>query len=298
MFESIKDDFTHVWTKPNNAVAQIILINAIVFVITGLMFLFGMGDVIRLWFGLPSNLAVLPGKFWTILTYMFVHDGLGHVFWNMLAFYWFGKIIQEFLGSNKVISLFVMGGLIGALFYVLAYNMIPSFSEAALIGNMVGASAGVFAVVVGSAVFMPNYTMYLLLIGPVKIKYIALVYVFLFIIGTRGANAGGEFAHLGGAFAGWLYISQIKKGSDIGSWVIGSLNFIKSIFKPSPKIKVTHRSTPRQKSRVKATKSTKSNRPDSASQEEIDAILDKISHSGYESLSKDEKQKLFNASSK
>jgi len=295
MLESIKDDFTHVWTKPNNAVAQIILINVIVFVITGLMFLFGAGNFIRPWFGLPSNLAVLPGKFWTIFTYMFVHDGLGHVFWNMLAFYWFGKIIQEFLGSNKVISLFIIGGLIGAVTYVLAYNAIPAFSEAAQIGNMVGASAGVFAVVVGSAVFMPNYTLHLIFLGPVKIKYIALVYVFLFIIGTRGANAGGEFAHLGGAFAGWLYISQIKKGSDIGSWVIGSLNFVKSIFKSSPKIKVTHRSEPRRKTKSTASKST---HPDGASQDEIDAILDKISHSGYESLSKEEKQKLFNASSK
>ena len=241
---------------------------------------------------MPANLAVLPGKIWTIVTYMFVHDGLGHVFWNMLAFYWFGKIIQEFLGSNKVISLFVMGGLIGALAYILAYNMFPAFDEAALKSNLVGASAGVFAVVVGSAVFMPNYTLYLILIGPVKIKYIALVYMFLFVIGTRGANAGGEFAHLGGAAAGWLYISQIKRGSDIGAWVIGVLDFFKALFKPPPKIKVSHRQAPR-KSKTKASKST---RPDGTSQDEIDAILDKISHSGYESLSKEEKQKLFNAS--
>lgn len=289
MFDSIKDDFTHVWTKPNNGVAQIILINAIVFVITGLMFFFGLDS--RVWFGLPANLAVLPSKIWTIVTYMFVHDGLGHVFWNMLAFYWFGKIIQEFLGSKKVISLFVIGGLIGALAYILAYNLFPAFDEAALKSNLVGASAGVFAVVVGSAVFMPNYTLNLLLVGPVKIKYIALVYVFLFIIGTRGANAGGEFAHLGGAAAGWLYISQIKRGSDIGAWVISVLDFFKALFKPSPKIKVSHRSKARKKQTV-----SKATRADGASQDEIDSILDKISHSGYESLSKEEKQKLFNAS--
>ncbi|MCP4457485.1 MAG: rhomboid family intramembrane serine protease [Cytophagales bacterium] len=292
MFESIKDDFTHVWTKPNNAVAQIILINAIVFVITALI-TFITEFSVRSWLGLPSNLTILPGKIWTIFTYMFVHDGLGHIFWNMLAFYWFGKIIQEFLGSNKVISLFVIGGLFGALFYLLAYNMFPAFSEAAQIGNLVGASAGVFAVVVGSAVFMPNYTLYLLLVGPVKIKYIALVYVFLFIIGTRGMNAGGEFAHLGGAAAGWLYISQIKRGSDIGAWVISVLDFFKALFSPQPKIKVTHRSKSRKKEKVKVSGSIRS---DGTSQDEIDAILDKISHSGYESLSKDEKQKLFNAS--
>lgn len=295
MFESIKDDFTHVWTKPNNAVAQIILINALVFVITGLMFLFGLGDSIRPWFGLPSNLALLSGKIWTFFTYMFVHDGLSHVLWNMLAFYWFGKIIQEFLGSKKVINLFVMGGLIGAVTYILAYNMIPAYSEWVSTGNLVGASAGVFAVVVGSAVFMPNYTLYFLLIGPVKIKYIALVYVFLFIIGTRGVNAGGEFAHLGGAAAGWLYISQIKKGSDIGAWIISVLGFFKALFAPHPKIKVTHRSESRKRAKSTAKKTVST---DGTSQDEIDAILDKISHSGYESLSKEEKQKLFNASGK
>lgn len=295
MLESIKDDFTHVWTKSNNAVAQIILINVIVFVITGLMIILGLGDSIRPWLGLPSNLFILPSKFWTIITYMFVHDGFGHIFWNMIIFYLFGRIIQEFLGSNKVISLYVVGGLIGALSALIAYNSLPIFSEVAQYATLVGASASVFAMVVGAAVFMPNYTVYLMFIGPVKIKYVALVVIFLFLIGTRGGNAGGEFAHLGGAFAGWLYISQIKKGSDIGAWVIGSLNFVKSIFKPTAKIKVTHRSEPRRKEKVTASKST---RPDGTSQDEIDAILDKISHSGYESLNKEEKQKLFNASSK
>lgn len=292
MYGSIKDDFKYVWTKPNNAVAQIILINVIVFVVTGLLFLFGFDSFSRDWFGLPARVDLIVSKIWTIVTYMFVHDGFRHILWNMLILYWFGKLIQEFLGSAKVIGLYVMGGLTGAVAYILAYNLLPGFEEYLEVANLVGASAGVFAIVIGAAVFMPNYTMFLMFIGPVKIKYIALVVVFLFLLGTRGANAGGEFAHLGGALMGWIYTMQVRKGNDPGAWVISSLNFIRSLFKPQPKIKVTHRS----ESKSSSSKSAKGKRADGTTQEEIDAILDKISQNGYESLSKEEKQKLFNAS--
>lgn len=292
---SIQDDFRSVWNKPNNAVAQIIVINVIVFVITGFMFIFGMSEYVRPWLGATSNLEVLPTRIWTIVTYMFVHDGFFHILFNMLWLYWFGKLIQEFLGSGKVIGLYVTGGLVGALFFVIAYNVMPGFEEIARDATVVGASAGVTAIVIGAAVFMPNYTMYLMFIGPVKIKYIALVSVFLILMGTRSnSNVGGEFAHLGGAVMGWLYITQIKKGNDLGAWVISVLNFFKALFKPQPKIRVTHRSKPKQK--AKATSGSKATKSSNASQEEIDAILDKISQNGYESLSKDEKQKLFNAS--
>lgn len=294
MYGSIKDDFRRAWDKPNNAVAQIILINVIVFVITGILFIFGFGDTIRPWLGAPANLNVLPSRFWTIITYMFVHDGFFHILFNMLWFYWFGKLIQEFLGSQKVIGLFVMGGLAGVLAFIVGYNILPQFEGAAQVATVVGASAGVTATIIGAAVFMPNYTMYLMFIGPVKIKYIALVSIFLSLLGTRGSvNVGGEFAHLGGAAMGWLYITQVKKGNDIGAWVISTMNFFKALFKPSPKIKVTHRSERKSQSSASPAKGTRS---DGTTQEEIDAILDKISQKGYESLSKEEKQKLFNAS--
>lgn len=294
MYGSIKDDFSRAWNKPNNAVAQIILINVIVFVVTGFMVIFGYGEYIRPWLGAPANLTVLPSKFWTVITYMFVHDGFFHILFNMLWFFWFGKLIQEFLGSQKVIGLYVMGGLAGVTTYILAYNLLPQFEQAAQVATVVGASAGVTATIVGAAVFMPNYTMFLMFLGPVKIKYIALVSVFLSLLGTSGLNAGGEFAHLGGAAMGWLFMTQVRKGNDIGAWVISTMNFFKAIFKPSPKIKVSHRSTP--KSKTKSANPSKSTRSDGTSQEEIDAILDKISQRGYESLSKEEKQKLFNAS--
>ena len=291
----ILDDFKNAWNKPNNAVAQIILLNVIVFVFTGVMLIIGFGDSIRPWFGLPSSIPSLITKPWTLITHAFVHDGFMHILFNMLWFYWFARIIQEFLGSEKVIAVYTLGVIGGILAYLAAYNIIPQFQEAVNFATIVGASAGVTAAVIGAAVFYPNYTVVMIFIGPVKIKYIAMISVFLSLVGTRGSiNPGGEFAHLGGALMGWLYMSQLKKGSDIGGWVISSMQFVKSIFKPQPKIKVTHRAGNRRPSKKQAKQAGASQTP----QSEIDAILDKISESGYESLTKDEKQKLFNASKK
>ncbi len=292
----ILDDFKNAWNKPNNAVAQIILINVVVFVFTGIMLIISLGDQVRPWLGMPSNLGTLITRPWTLVTHAFVHADFLHILFNMLWFYWFGRIVQEFLGSDKVIAVFTMGVIGGIIAFIGAYNLIPQFENAAQVATIVGASAGVTAAVVGAAVYFPNYTMMLMFIGPVKIKYIALVTVFLSLIGTRGGvNVGGEFAHLGGALMGWLYMSQLKQGNDIGGWILSVVSFFKSLFKPQPKIKVTHRGGNRRPSKKENKK------PSSASstpQSEIDAILDKISERGYESLSKEEKQKLFNASKK
>lgn len=299
----IKEEFKNAWSKPNNAVVQIILINLIVFAFLNIIkvFLF-FGQVsdwyllyVRPQFAFPSSIGNALIKPWTLISYMFSHEGILHILFNMLIFYWFGRIIQEYLGSKKVISIYVLGGIAGALLYMLAYNAFPNFSNVVESSTVIGASGGVIAIVVAAAVFMPNYTVFMILIGPVKIKYIAMVLVFLSFIQSIGANAGGEIAHLGGALVGWMYISQLNKGSDIGGWVISFIQLIKSMFKPQPKIKVTHRSGNRRPTKKEAAKS-----PDSSNtpQAEIDAILDKISEKGYESLTKDEKQKLFNASKK
>jgi membrane associated rhomboid family serine protease len=301
MYGSIKDDFRNAWSRPNNAVVQLIIINVVVFALVNLLrvFLFfgqaeGIYESIRAFLALPSATSSFLIKPWTIVTYMFTHEGFFHILFNMLWLYWFGKLIQEYLGSKKVIGLYVMGGLVGGALYLLAYNLHPAFAGVLETSTLIGASAGTTALIVGAAVFMPNFTMYLMFLGPVKIKYIAAVVIFLSLIGTTGGNAGGEFAHLGGALMGWLFISQVRKGNDPGAWVISSMNFIQSLFKSEPKIKVSHRSET--KSRTTSSKSTKGTRSDGTTQEEIDAILDKISQNGYESLSKDEKQKLFNAS--
>lgn len=244
----------------------------------------------------PSRVILQP---WSLITYFFFHKGVFHILWNMLFMYWFGRLITEYLGQNKLLGLYVWGGIGGGLLYLLVYNLVPYFAPVVPNSVLLGASGGVIAIVVGAATFQPNYTIQLLLLGPVKMKYIAAFYVLTSFLQSTGSNAGGEIAHLGGALMGFLMISQLQKGNDWSKPVVSFITWVKSLFKPQPKIKVSYRSE--RKEKATATSSTKTRKKaaksnGTTSQEEIDAILDKISEKGYDALSKAEKQKLFNAS--
>ncbi len=294
----VLDEFKDAFNKPNNELIQIILINIGVFVVLKMFQVFltlgGAADI----YGLILNQVMLPSSFegfitkpWTLITYFFTHEGIIHILFNMLFLYWFGKLIVEYLGSKKLFSLYFLGGIAGGLFFILIYNILPIFQDRVTSSMMLGASAGVFAVVVGAATLIPNYTFFLLILGPIRIKYIAIFYVFLSFIQTIGNNAGGELAHLGGALIGYFYVRQIHKGNDIGIWIISARDFIKSFFVSTPKIKVSYKRSGRSANRS-------AGKTGSVEQDEIDAILDKISDSGYDSLTKEEKEKLFNASKK
>lgn len=239
---------------------------------------------------MPAALGKFVYQPWTLITYFFTHTGFFHVLFNVLFLYWFGKIISEFLGDEKVVNLYILGGIAGGLFYILIYNLIPYFNERVATSEMLGASAGVYAVVVGAATFMPNYSIPLILLGPVRIKYIAIFFVVMSYAGSVGSNAGGNLAHLAGAAVGFLFIKQLQRGNDLGRPVTQFLTFMKSFFVRQPKVKVSYRNDkPKNgRSKAKATYETK--------QDEIDAILDKISASGYDSLTREEKKKLFDAS--
>ena len=290
MANFIIEDFKNSWNKKDNGLVNIILINVIFFVsMSILQVIFTLSGLTSL-FVILLNKLMLPAELktfifqpWSLISYFFLHMNFMHILWNMLFLYWFGKIIHDNIGNNAIISLYVLGGIIGGLFYMSLYNIIPYYSERVSESLMLGASAGVFSVVVGSATLLPNYTFYLLFLGPVRIKYIALFYVLLSFLDVSGNNAGGEIAHLGGAFIGFLYIKQLQNGINMGEGIINFINYFSS----------EKRKTKRKADNV----SSESNR-DNISQDEIDKILDKISDSGYSSLSKKEKEKLFNASKK
>ncbi|MGB3848742.1 MAG: rhomboid family intramembrane serine protease [Tunicatimonas sp.] len=294
---NILDDFKNAFSRPNNGLMKIIVINLVVFL--ALLFLQVIltlsgnenwyHEVVRQ-LSLPADLTQFLYRPWTLITYFFTHEGFFHILFNMLFLYWFGMIIMEFLGSEKLVNLYVLGGLAGGVLYMLVYNVLPYFSDRVAVAQMLGASAGVYAVVVGAATFTPNYSISLILLGPVRIKYIAIFYIIVSFAGTVGPNAGGDWAHLAGAALGFVFIKQLQRGNDLGKPVTSFLTFVKSFFVQQPKVRVSHRSTTKTKSRAR-TNGTYSNR-----QEEIDAILDKISESGYDSLSREEKQKLFDAS--
>ncbi|MDH5367765.1 MAG: rhomboid family intramembrane serine protease [Cyclobacteriaceae bacterium] len=304
---SISEEFKNAFGKSNNSHIQLILINVIVFVMFGVLFVFSnwtstlspIYDFLYDQFSIPATSTEFITRPWTVITYMFMHGGLMHILFNMLWFYYFGRLIIEYLGSDKLISIYILGGLAGGALYLFMYNVIPFYQERSLGTEMVGASAAVDAIVVAAAVLLPNYAIHLLFFGPVKLKYIAIFSVGMSFLGMTGGNAGGNIAHLGGAAIGYFYIRQLNSGTDIGRWINVTLTFIKSFFVSQPKMKVhsnKRNTTKKTSSASKSSKATKSSL--NVNQAEIDAILDKISQSGYESLSKEEKQKLFNASKK
>ncbi|WP_276360508.1 rhomboid family intramembrane serine protease [Daejeonella sp. H1SJ63] len=221
----------------------------------------------------PSALSDLPLKFWTVITYMFVQRDFFHILFNMLWMFWMGQIFMDFLNKRQFFFTYVAGGLLGALTYLIAYNTIPVFTN--ISSYLLGSSASVMAIVVATATLVPDYTLRLLLFGTVKLKYLAIAYFVLDIIGMGGGNPGGSIAHIGGAITGFIFIKQLQSGRDLS-------NFLKR----KTKLKVVKNSSGNSANNLE---------PDQAT---IDSILDKISKSGYDSLSKTEKEQLFKASKK
>lgn len=300
---SVIQDIRSAFSRRDNALNQLIILNALVFailiIVNAILGLSG-AEVVQVMIArqleLPSDLWMLLRHPWTVLTYAFVHRDFWHILWNMLNLYWFGQLIREYLGDRRLVSLYVLGGLAGAALFLISYNLIPKLVDGpgALV---VGASGAVSAIIVAAATLLPDYTFMLILIGPVKIKWVAAVVVLLSIAGVNGGNTGGDIVHLGGALLGFIFIKQLQAGRDLGTPVQAIGNWFGRLFGTRPTMRVSSSVRRPEPVTTKAAsnngKTTPSGQP---MQEEVDLILDKISRSGYESLSKEEKQKLFRAS--
>ena len=311
MYGSFWENLRNAFRHSDNSLYKLIAINVLVFfallVVRVVMTVSGLGDLYKTglsYLMMPASLPKLAMQPWSIFTYMFLHEGVFHVLFNMLFLFWFGQLIHQYLGSRKLVNLYILGGLFGGVLYVLVYNLAPYFSDSVGSSLMLGASAGVFAVVVGAATLAPNTTFFLILIGPVKIVYIAAFYVIMSFANSIGANAGGEIAHLGGALLGYFYIIQLRKGTDLGVPVQKVGIFFEKLFdRNRSKVKVSYRKAKTTSSGgfgsfSSKTKTSQEVKPLETSQEEIDQILDKIAAKGYDALSKEEKRKLFEFSKK
>lgn len=284
---------------------RLIIINVIVFFIVNIfslifyLFQFNSnnshGDSINLliyWLAVPADVLSLLLKPWTLFTYMFLHENLLHLLFNMLVLYFAGRIFMEYLDDKKLLSLYLFGGFCGAAFYILSYNVFPVFRDSISNSIALGASASVLAVLVAIAVYIPEYTVHLLLIGKVKLKYIAITLVIMDVFSIQRGNAGGHLAHLGGALWGYSYIafflkSNVLKKYDISSWF--NKLFKKINFEKKSKLKKVY-------SRERPVSDEEYNREKIERQKKIDKILDKISRSGYSSLTTEEKDFLFRTS--
>jgi membrane associated rhomboid family serine protease len=299
MYSSFWDNLKNAFNRRDNSLYKLIAINLIAFFVLLIarvvLTLSGFGALYKeglKWIMMPASLSTLAKQPWSIFTYFFLHEGLFHILFNLLFLYYFGLLVHQYLGSRKLTNLYLLGGVFGAGFYLLMYNIAPYFSGAVDTSFMLGASAGVFAVVVGAATLAPQTTFVLFLLGPVKIVYIAAFYVLLSFANSIGENAGGEIAHLGGAMLGFGYIFLLRKGWDLGIPIQKVGLFFENLgARRAPK--VSYR-------RTSSTKSTGTNpaNKEALSQEEVDKILDKIADKGYDGLTKEEKRKLFDYSKK
>ncbi len=280
--------FKELWYKMVHSGSRLNLfigINIVVFLVLGIMrvfeFLFTRSVVLTELsanlLSVPASLPALAYKFYTPFTYMFSQVDFFHLLFNMLTFYWFGRILEDFTTNKQFTFLYLAGGLAGALFFIAAYHTFPAFRDNIPFATLIGASASVSAIVFAAATLVPEFSINLLLIGPVKLKYLALAFALLDFLSIGLSNPGGSISHLGGALLGFVYIKQLQAGND---W--------SKIFKKRTRMKVI-----RPERRTKP--NTSAALPD---QDVIDGILDKISKSGYESLSKQEKEQLFKASNK
>lgn len=250
------------------------------FFINTILFLFNLNEfsVITL-FDVSPNLIDLLYKPWSLITYGFFHSDLWHLFGNMIILYLSGSVVLNLFGSERLIKIFILGILYGSVAYLISYNLFPAFNN--IKSSMIGSSAGVMAVFIFLASYNPNYSFRILTFN-IKIIYIASFLVVLDIVQIPGGNSGGHIAHLGGAFLGYFYHKKMIKGEDYGNWIISYYNFI---FKQK-KVIVKKSSSMTKRSEF---------RKDVVAQKKIDLILDKISKSGYDSLTKDEKETLFKA---
>ncbi len=244
------------------------------------------------WFMLPPTLWEMVKRPWTIVSHMFLHVRFFHFLFNMLVLFMFGRVFGDLMGDRRVVPLYILGGLMGIVFIQLAFVFgVP-------VGYSLGASAAIMAIVVATALIAPNNYIHLMFLGPIKIKWIALFFIFMDVVGLANLdNTGGHFGHIGGMVMGWLYILMIQSDNDPADWMHKWYDAVVNVFRPKPKkqkkspLSVKYKATVPRSSTSKK-KATMNVNP----QDRLDAILDKISKKGIKSLSKDEKEFLDKAS--
>lgn len=270
---------------------KLIAINVAVFIVVNLLNFFlklGGDNIVEKWFWLPEDFFDFLKQPWSIVTYSFLHGGIRHIFFNMLLLYFSGRILLNLFGPKRFLNVYFLGVIIGGLVFLLSYNVFPVFAGSRNI--LLGASAGVMAVLIFVATYIPNREIRLIFFN-VKLWHIALFFILMDLIQIPTSNPGGHLAHLGGALLGYTYARQLTKGRDIGEGFSKLMDGLANLFRKKekkPPLKTVYRN---QKRNVRSTP----NYDKENHQRKVDVILDKISKSGYESLSKAEKDFLFKA---
>lgn len=289
--------------QDGNSLTMLIAIQLIVFVILAfikVIYFFTHGaeglDIynrnVLAWVALPASVNTFITRPWTLLTHMFVHDGVWHLIANMLWLWAFGYIMQDLTGNKKLFPLFFYGALAGAFVFMLSYNMLPGLRESGFGAKAVGASAGVMAIAIGTTVMAPGYRIFPMINGGIPLWIITMIFVIIDLATIPYNNPGGHLAHLAGAGMGLLFVHQLRRGRDWSNWMNNFYDWVNNLFNPakpkrgqSPKTQLYYKST------VQPYKKTAH-----LTQQKVDEILEKIHQKGYHSLSEDEKDVLKRAS--
>ncbi|NLR80080.1 rhomboid family intramembrane serine protease [Chitinophaga eiseniae] len=270
------------WLRQGNTVNHLLFWNIIVFLGINIIHLIAFltkqpGPFIwtydQLAIHAPVSAFIL--KPWGLITYMFTHEQIFHVLFNMINLYWFGNLFRDFLGNKRVLPLYLLGGIAGGLLYLLSASLFPGYMGY----TMIGASAAIMCILVAAATLMPNYEIGLMFLGSVRLKWLALALVLLGLISIPNGNIGGLISHMGGALLGFFYIRILQAGTDLCKpliWVFDA-NTRQEQRQAARKFKP-------KKSPLKVVRKT-----DDSSQSRLDQLLDKINEKGYNSLSAEEK---------
>ncbi len=288
LFQEIRNFFAR-----GSILARLIGVNVAIFVAVNLIRVFfflwnvdGTAEAMSQWLGISSNVHVVLHRPWTLFTYMFLHFDFLHILFNMIVLYVGGRLFSDFIGQDRLTATYLLGGLAGALFYIISFNVFPVFEEVVSFSLAIGASASVLAIFIAIATYMPNYQLPLLLFGRIRLKYIAIFFVVLDLISIDQGNPGGHLAHLGGALWGYIYARLLRSGRDPAMVLGFYLEKMIRIFRKRPAMRVEY-------TRERYVSDEDYNEQRAEQQKKIDHILDKISKHGYDSLTKEEKQLLF-----
>ena len=284
--------------KQGDSVIKLIYINAAVFLLVQLLSVFfklfnSSETYIITYLAMPAEPLALLHKAWTPFTYMFLHEGLLHFFFNVMSLFWFGKLFLMYFSEKQLVGLYIIGGLFGALFYAVSFNVFPYFAPVLHNSILLGASASIMAIILATSIQSPNMELQMLFLGNVKLKYIAIFFVLTSLFGVTTSNGGGQLAHLGGALAGYLFIVSLRQGKDFTSGLSRILDAIFNVFKPR---KMRVKENPNRKRAPMSDAEFNANK--ARKMADIDKILDKIKTSGYQSLTAEEKKRLFDQGNK
>ncbi len=287
--------------QDGNALVQLVAVNAILFVILKFIYVIYTLNVanpavyttnVLGWFVLPASLDKLSGRPWTFLTYMFSDQHVFRFIANMFWLWGFGYVLQDLTGNRKLVPIYLYGGVAGAIFFLLAYSVLPKLQVQVPTAVLVGANPAVIAVAIATTTVAPDYRIFPMINGGIPLWILTLIYLLINFSSITYGDSGAYIANLAGAAAGFFFIYQLRRGRDGSIWINGFFDWCNDLFNPDKKAK---KRIPKDEFYYKVSGTQPFKRIPNVTQQRIDEILDKINQQGYRFLTDEEKEILKRA---